>query len=232
MYLADFFPYPKAMINVDEEARERLELASRINEAISSMPRGTKRILADKCGIAPAAVTGWSKTGRIDKPNIAVVASVTGYSLTWLITGKGEKTSEEEMSNIAPGPEIRGKVPLISSVPAGDFREAIDNLHPGDCERLVDASVPIGRHTFALRVDGDSMEPEFRHGDVIIVEPDMQAEHNDFVIAKNGGDATFKQLWKEGGEWYLKPLNDRYPIKPLGDSSIIGVVREKSKRYK
>lgn len=135
-------------------------------------------------------------------------------------------------NNISPAPDIKGQVPLISSVPAGDFREAIDNLHPGDYERMIDVSVPVMAHTFALRVDGDSMEPEFRHGDVIIVEPDMQAEHGDYVIAKNGGDATFKQLWKEGADWYLKPLNDRYPIKPLHDSLIIGVVREKSKRYK
>lgn len=68
--------------------------------------------------------------------------------------------------------------------------------------------------------------------DVIVVEPDIQAEHGDFVVAKNGGDATFKQLWKDGVDWYLKPLNNRYPIKLLGDSAIIGVVREKTKRYK
>ena len=31
---------------------------------------------------------------------------------------------------------------------------------------------------------------------------------------------------------HLKPLNARYPIKPLGHSRIVGVVREAVKRYR
>lgn len=175
----------------------------------------------------PQTVKNWEYRG-VSKQGMIKAEQLFGCSVGWIKDGIEYKLD----NNIHPAPDLRGKVPLISSVPAGDFREAIDNLHPGDCERMIDVSVPVGRHTFALRVDGDSMEPEFKHGDIVIVEPDMQAEHGDFVIAKNGGDATFKQLWKEGGDWYLKPLNDRYPIKALGDSQIIGVVREKTKRYK
>ena len=79
------------------------------------------------------------------------------------------------------------------------------------------------------------MEPEFPDGTVIIVEPDMQADPGDFVVVRaNGGlECTFKQLMKDGNDWYLKPINDRYPIKPMPkDAVIIGVVRSQEKRYK
>jgi SOS-response transcriptional repressor LexA len=53
------------------------------------------------------------------------------------------------------------------------------------------------------------------------------------VIVKNPeGETTFKQLVKDSGEFYLKPLNARYPIKPLGTAEIIGVVREFSKKFR
>ena len=131
---------------------------------------------------------------------------------------------DNEDGNVEPGPDIRGTVPVISQVQAGNFAEVIDNLHPGDGER-VHAPVPINRHTFGLRVSGDSMEPDFPEGLVLIVEPDLDPVPGDYVIAKNGDAATFKQLIRDGSDWYLKPINPRYPIKPLGDSHVIGVVR-------
>lgn len=77
------------------------------------------------------------------------------------------------------------------------------------------------------------MEPDFPAGVFIVVEPDMDPQPGDYVIAKNGDEATFKQLVKDGADWYLKPLNPRYPIKPLeSPCKIIGVVREQVRRYR
>lgn len=136
--------------------------------------------------------------------------------------------------NTSTGPDIRGAVPLLSDVQAGMYKEFVDNGHPGDGgQELIPTSVPVGRHTFALRVSGDSMAPDFLEGSILIVEPELSPQGGDFVIAKNGSDeTTFKQLVKDGADWYLKPINSRYPIKPLGDSRIIGVVRAMEKRFR
>lgn len=99
-------------------------------------------------------------------------------------------------------------------------------------DEWIDVSCSIGRHTFALIVEGDSMEPEFHAGMRIVVEPDMTAENGDYVVAGNGEAASLKKLVRDGNDWYLKPLNDRYPIKPLGDARIIGVVREAHRKYR
>lgn len=196
----------------------------------------TQEGLGDLVGVGKSAISQWEsgQTKKMDGMNMVMTAKALGVDPFWLATGKGTKTKEviHDEANLSEGPEIRGYVPLISSVPAGDWKEAIDNYHPGHGEKMVAVTVPVQRHTFALRVTGDSMEPEFVEGELIIIEPDMQPEHRDYVVAKNGGDATLKQLWRESGDWYLKPLNDRYPIKPLGESEIIGVVREKTKMYR
>lgn len=136
-------------------------------------------------------------------------------------------------SGVTTGPEVRGRVPLISWVQAGTMTEIENSLVPGDAVDWIDTTAPVRRHTYAVRVEGDSMEPEFPQGIILIVEPDMQAENGDFVIVRNGDDeATFKKLVKDGGDWYLKPINPRYPIKSLGDAKIVGVVREAVRKYR
>lgn len=140
----------------------------------------------------------------------------------------------EEETNIGVGPVLRGTVPLISDIQAGMFKEFVDNSYPGDGQHeRIATGVPVKRHTFALRVVNDSMEPEFKEGMVLIVEPELDALPGDYVIAKNGHEeTTFKKLVKDGADWYLKPLNPSYPTKPLGNCTIIGVVRAVEKRFR
>lgn len=128
-------------------------------------------------------------------------------------------------SNVSPGPEIKGWIPLISFTAAGNWEEIIDLYEPGDAESVHPTTVPHSIHTFALRVDGDSMTPpsgtpgySFPHGMIIYVDPDLRGDvvTGDYVVARHGDDdrATFKQLATEEGRPILKPLNpsDKYPI--------------------
>lgn len=132
------------------------------------------------------------------------------------------------------------QAPLISWVQAGAWADVVDNLTVGDFDELIATTVPVGRHTFALRVVGDSMTnpgmgPSFPEGSCIVVEPDLRAESGDFVVVRQNGDeeATFKQLVKDGGHWFLKPLNPRYPIMGMReDATVVGVVREVLMRLK
>lgn len=202
---------------------------------------------ADFCrefGITAQRLNNWKKRG-IAKHQLIPVATYIGRSAEWLEKGGPEihvrspipleSTGDVEKLNVLTGPDIRGRIPLISWTQAGDFASLVDNYHPCDGEEWVKTTVPVKKHTFALRVVGDSMEPEFPEGAVIVVEPDMQADPGDFVVVRaNGGtECTFKQLIKDGNDWYLKPINDRYPIKSMPkDAVIIGVVRSQEKRYK
>lgn len=127
--------------------------------------------------------------------------------------------------NIEAAPPLKGMVPLISWVSAGYFCEVIDNFHPGDAEEWISTTVAVSPNSYALRVRGDSMEPDFPEGSIIIVDPRREPQPGNYVIAKNGGEATFKQLTKDGADRYLKPLNPQYPIKLIDEHMIIcGVV--------
>jgi len=51
---------------------------------------------------------------------------------------------------------------------------------------------------YALRVLGDSMEPEFADGCVIIVDPGGAPRDGSYVIVEFAGDVFFRQLVVEG----------------------------------
>ena len=123
--------------------------------------------------------------------------------------------------------DLKGTVPLISWVQAGEWHEVIDNLQPGEGER-VPTTYKVKAHTYALKVRNDSMEPKFPEGCTIIVEPEDDPQPGRYVIVRQNGDqATFKQLMQDGDKLYLKPMNPRYPIMPLApDAVFCGVVKK------
>lgn len=64
-----------------------------------------------------------------------------------------------------------------------------------------------GGESFALRVLGHSMAPEFEHGDIIVIEPDGALHDGCFVLAQVDGQYHFRQLLAQGEGWLLHALN-------------------------
>jgi DNA polymerase V len=63
---------------------------------------------------------------------------------------------------------------------------------------------------YALRVLGDSMEPEFADGCVIIIDPGHAPRDGSYVVVEFAGDVFFRQLVCDGERRFLKPLNPKY----------------------
>jgi DNA polymerase V len=86
-----------------------------------------------------------------------------------------------------------------------------------------------GGESFALRVLGDSMAPEFVEGEIIVVEPDGALRDGCFVLAQVAGEWTFRQLQRAGEAWRLHALNPRYADQALPDlGAIHGVIIQKA----
>jgi DNA polymerase V len=87
-----------------------------------------------------------------------------------------------------------------------------------------------GAESFALMVLGDSMEPEFVDGDVIVVEPEGLAGDGSYVLAHHDEEWTMRLLVRHGEGWQLRALNPAYPVIELADlAAVRGVVVQKSK---
>jgi SOS-response transcriptional repressor LexA len=125
-------------------------------------------------------------------------------------------------------------VPVISLVAAGNWNYASDEFELGVSDEYIASDIK-GENIFAVRVKGDSMEPEFTEGDIIILNPHAKTYHGDYVIVRNDeGEATLKQFKQYGKIKVLHPLNPKYPDIELSEKHqfiVVGRVVEKKKRY-
>lgn len=132
-----------------------------------------------------------------------------------------EVAAAANVSNVEPGPDIRGKVPLVSWVQAGAWCEAETVAHPAEVERWMDCPAHHSPNTFALRVRGDSMTApygrSYPEGCIIFVDAERRTPVNgDRIVACLHGahDVTFKVYKNEDGRQWLQPLNPAHePIR-------------------
>ncbi|MEV3802760.1 S24 family peptidase [Aeromonas veronii] len=201
-----------------------------INDRITASRQAqkmSKAELARRVGISHASVSKWES--GLNQPKgryLNDLAAALGVTVDWLLTGEGEATarpSPEAMPgyhNVEPAVIPQGnRIPILSYVQAGNWREICEQATTFDGNvEYVTASVDIGSCGFGLWLRGDSMLPQFKEGDLIIVDPDEAPQPGDYVVAKNGSnEATFKKYRPRGIDengqevFELVPLNDDYP---------------------
>lgn len=111
----------------------------------------------------------------------------------------GYLSSREELEGLG----VARRVPVISWAQADNWLELCDNFQYGGHEEYVETD---SKGVFALKVRGNSMETEFREGDIIVINPYLKPEHNDYVvIANDEGAATFRQLKNMAKPAYFIP---------------------------
>lgn len=186
--------------------------------------------LARAVGVSAPAVHDWvkGKIKNLSAQNADKVSRALHINSHWLLHGRGPR---DVHSNTAAGPAVRGMVPLISWVQAGTWGEAIDLLQPGDGEEWLPCAAAHSVHTYALRVEGDSMTApygrSYPHDCIIFVDPEQIGGivNGDRVIAKAAGAnlVTFKVYVEDGPLRFLRPLNPQYPT-ITGEFRLLGKV--------
>jgi SOS-response transcriptional repressor LexA len=170
------------MESVDQIRKARLAMLVAEFGGVTSIASAIKR--------SPSQVSQWlnsSPDSRTQKPRTISNASARYIEQQCLLKhgwmdhpidgSEPKKLAAHAPANIEPGPDIRGAVPLISWVQAGDWSSIVDNFAPGDAEEWFPCPVSHGPRTYVLRVRGESMHnphvrPSFADGDLIFVDPD------------------------------------------------------------
>lgn len=187
----------------------------------------TQNELAEKAGISQVTVHKLI-SGKISRTSRLIdIAKALECDPEWLSTGKGHFNPITNANNVVNGPQVKGHYPLISWVQAGTW-QSIEEISTYDAVRYP-CPVKCSDRTFLLRIRGISMEPKFREGELIFVDPEVEPLNGRYVVARldNENEATFKQLIIEGTHKFLKPANPNWPeqLIPInGNCTIVGVI--------
>ena len=179
--------------------------------------------LANKTGINKSLISNYlSGNFKAKQDKVNIIAETLNVSEGWLMGYDVDMDrdwlpdNEDDLSNIkidnARYIETTTKtikIPVLGKVPAGIPIEAIEDIL--GYEEIPASMLNNGENYFALKVDGDSMFPDYKTGDIIIIkqQPDCNSG-DDCIVMVNGDDATFKRVIKQEKSLILKPLNNEY----------------------
>ena len=144
----------------------------------------------------------WPSTESLAKVLISTGASLDDF--TALVTG----------ARALPSRPPSRRIPLIGLAQAGSDGFFDDGGYPvgggWDEVSLPEVADP---HAYALEISGDSMEPVFRDGDMVIISPNAPVRRGDRVVARTGrGEVMAKQLVRRSARRVeLKSLNPAHP---------------------
>lgn len=188
--------------------------------------------LARKAGLDPTAFNRSKRISPEGKPrwpsteSISKVLYVTGATMSDFIA----LVETREISIHAPARGTARPIPLIGLAQAGRDGFFDDAGFPAgagwDEVRFPDVH-PIDDHAYALEIQGDSMLPLYRDGDIIVVSPAAQLRKGDRVVVKTrGGEVMAKELARKTGQKIdLKSLNPAHDGRQLAINDIVWIAR-------
>jgi phage repressor protein C with HTH and peptisase S24 domain len=146
---------------------------------------------------------------------------------------KSELDTEKSTASLSAG----RLVPVINKVAAGYPSDFNDLDYPvgvaDDYVRCPDLHDP---NAFAVRVVGDSMEPKFREGDIVVFSPAAEVHNGDdcFIRFATPHETAFKRVFFEPEEnkVRLQPRNEKYSPIIIDGKRINGLYRAVTKYEK
>lgn len=185
----------------------------------------TASALARKAGLDPTTFNKSKRITREGKPrwpsteSVAKVLDATGASFSDLVAH-----IEGAAGRSAPS----ARVPLIGFAQAGDRGFFDDAGYPagGGWDEIPFPEIG-DPHAYALEVSGDSMEPLYRDGDIVLVSPVANVRRGDRVVVKTTeGEVMVKQLVRQTARRIeLASLNPAHPGRILAAEEVSWVAR-------
>lgn len=189
--------------------------------------------LAKKAGLDPTSFNRSKRLSPDGKPrwpsteSIAKILSVTGSTMSDFIALVGEEDAG------APRDHGQGRIPMIGFAQAGQNGYFDEDGYPaGSGWDEIEYPIPGTRvqdrgRIFALQVQGHSMEPLYRKGDLLVVSSGAHIKRGDRVIVKTRkGEVMAKELLRQSThKLTLKSLNPSFEDRVLPMDQIAWIAR-------
>lgn len=178
--------------------------------------------LAKKTGYTDRSSIARIEKGEIDLPQSKIALFARAFNIS----------SNDLFGECAEGSVYANTIHLLGRVAAGSPIFAEENI-------IGELDVPLewsnNQEYYGLSIKGNSMEPQIRNNDIVIVHRQDTAETGEIVIATvNGDDAVCKKFMVYGNTILLRSFNSEYDdidVTGKDDFHIWGKVIEARHRF-
>jgi phage repressor protein C with HTH and peptisase S24 domain len=173
--------------------------------------------LARKAGLDPTAFNPSKRTGgdgRARWPSTESIAKILSATDTGMESFASLVTGTAPALNSGARSQVGRRIPLIGMAQAGGDGFFGDGGYPvGAGWDEISTPELSDPNAYALEISGDSMEPVFRDGDIIIVSPNAPVRRGDRVVCRTArGEVMAKELLRQSARRIeLASLNPAHP---------------------
>jgi SOS-response transcriptional repressor LexA len=183
----------------------------------------TQKKLSEVLECSQAKVSDY-ESGKLSMSNADMTTIAKSYSvnLNWLLTGTGQmfesqkhlvSAIEEQANTIVELKHAASvRIPVVGCIAAGPPLEITD-IEPLDYVTLDRSIIRYPDDYVAFQVDGDSMFPEIKHGDVVLIHRryDYGSLHQSIIAVQINGENTLKIIHVDDAhrQSILYPINSR-----------------------
>lgn len=179
------------------------------------------KAVEDACGLSNASIRRWDDSWpSIDK--VLAVAQHFGVSLEYLL-GIDTPIQRSDFDRKYSALDDHGRE-LVSSVLDIEYSRCVNTIkvqnkivplfpaaagpgEPVDGEVFEEYEIPAdSKADFAVRISGDSMEPELHHGEVVLCQKRRPSD-GDIAVMLVNGCLVVKQYVEAFGNIYLRSIN-------------------------
>jgi phage repressor protein C with HTH and peptisase S24 domain len=179
--------------------------------------------LARRAGLDP---TTFNKSKRVTPQGRERWPSTESIAKALTATGTPLETF---VALIEPGTGTAARaVPLLGFAEAGAGGYFDDGGFPaGEGWDEIAFPAVTDEHAYALEVSGQSMEPAYRDGDIILVSPSAPIRRGDRVVVRTkDGEVLAKELKRRTAKSIeLKSLNVQHPDRMLAMADVVWIAR-------
>lgn len=191
--------------------------------------------LASVLGINRAGISMAKKKGTVPEKWALQLADIYGLNARWLLTGRGERTARGMLQeNVFPVPKVSAR--LCAGAGSFETSAAVKDtmFFPGGWIKRKGNP----KKMVLMDILGDSMEPELRDGDTVLIDQEQQTIVSGSIYAIAVQDTLLiKRIERHPDKLALVSANPNYtPIFLQGDEletmRILGRVLWSSREYR
>ena len=173
----------------------------------------TQEGLAELTGFSLSAIGNWESCQNAPSPaKLGVLAKKLGVSIDYLLGNEAEPgASPRQNATGQRQAEIR-EVPIVAWAQAGNLVAYTDL--PASWHEFT-ATTCRSEDSFAVTIEGDSMEPKYSSGDIAILMPDVEPRNGCLVVCKLKNEGVFFKLFHQSSDGKLFRLSSYNPVYPV-----------------
>ena len=173
---------------------------------------GKKTKLSKATGISTGNISDWFNPNKQAQPSAEALVKLSkalDCSVDYLLGLTDVEKRVTSKSNIIPIPIMKQKAAAGLGIQTNDYSEYIDEY------RFFDKSQIPKETEFGIIIEGDSMEPTYKNGQVIFGKRLDDCDHNDYGIFCITEDEITRVVFKQkilldDGTYCLRSINPDY----------------------